>query len=845
MTSFFKKLSRGWERLMADDLPPAPVKIEEPKRVSYPNFNLTKHIERADLELAEPPPGVLPSGQKLAMDSAIQDNFAWANTWSYNGTGFPGFSYLAELTQIPEYRRPAEIIAKEMTRKWMKLISTGDSESEDKTKKLGQIEAELKRLDVQAAFRRVAEQDGYFGRSQIYLDFGDIDDRDELLTPLIVKKGKVGKNNPLKALRVIEPIWTYPNKYDSQDPMRPDYYKPQTWFVMGKEIHSSRLLTFVSRQLPDLLKPAYAFAGLSLSQMAKPYVDNWLRTRQSVSDAISNFSVMVLLTDLQTVMQSGGEELIARAEMFNQLRDNRALMIANKESEDLKNVSMPLGGLDHLQAQSQEHMAAVTGIPLVKLLGITPSGLNASSDGEIRAFYDWIEAQQEGLFTHHFTTILNIVQLSLFNEIDPEIGFKWEPLWSLDEVSLSNVVKTQADTDVELINAGVISPQEARVRLAAGEDSPYASLDLTEVIEPPAQPGMEGQDPNAGGMPGEEGEQEEEKPNNAVGFKKPDAETKQEPAGGGNLHLHVHGQDADFDESKHKRNHGKFAKMAGSGAENKSERKRPSEHLSESDQAIEQRLDKKIDDDFDGCVQEYSKIKDTKGGKVLNTDIARELSPDYLEDRTKSAAVHEPSSAFIKKLYAKKLKEKPKPGEIPLVMFTAGGTEAGKSTAIDNTPDLAKMADQAQIVYDTNMNKYESSKQKIQQALDAGKHVHIAMVVRDPEDALVNGALPRAERQRLAFGSGRTVPIHEHIKTHLGSMDVIKRLSSEYADNPNVTFDILDNSLGKGNQQVKNLEWLHSLDYPDVEGRVGSALEREYENGKVHPSIYRGFSGKT
>ncbi|AQH01672.1 hypothetical protein A9R05_23080 [Burkholderia sp. KK1] len=71
------------------------------------------------------------------------------------------------------------------------------------------------------------------------------------------------------------------------------------------------------------------------------------------------------------------------------------------------NVSAPLGSLDRLQAQSLEHMAAVTGIPLIVMLGITPSGLNATSEGELRTFYAWIEAQQEALFIAPLSRLLN------------------------------------------------------------------------------------------------------------------------------------------------------------------------------------------------------------------------------------------------------------------------------------------------------------------------------------------------------------------------------------------------------------------------------------------------------
>src|SRR3546814_15419473 len=43
--------------------------------------------------------------------------------------------------------------------------------------------------------------------------------------------------------------------------------------------------------------------------------------------------------------------------------------------------------------------------------------------------------------------------------------------------------------------------------------------------------------------------------------------------------------------------------------------------------------------DPDALAREYAAIEDTKGGTVLNTDLARELSPEYLANRTRSADV--------------------------------------------------------------------------------------------------------------------------------------------------------------------------------------------------------------
>ena len=432
-------------------------------------------------------PGVLPSGSKLAMDDGSSGLYQYGALQSIfaEGVGFMGFPELGALTQRIEYRRPAEVLAKEMTRAWIKLQATGE---EDKTDRIHELETEMKRLGVQEAFCKATEQDGFFGRSQIFIDMGDDYTSAELKTPLAESVYKVSPNKKIKNLTVIEPIWTYPNQYNATNPLAHDYFVPETWFAMGTEVHSSRFLTFTSRQVPDLLKPAYAFSGLSLTQILVPYVNNWLRTRQSVSDIIQSFSVFVLKTDMSGLLNAGaGVQEANRLQLFSTIKNNQGLMVLNKETEELANISVPLGSLDHLQAQAQEHMSAAVGIPLVILLGITPSGLNASSAGDLKVFYSWIAAQQQHLYTPLLSRLINFLQLSLWGEIDPHIGFKFEPLWALNEEEIVNTRKAEAETDVMLIQNGVIAPEEARNRLANQMSSAYHGLDVNAVPEMPEQ----------------------------------------------------------------------------------------------------------------------------------------------------------------------------------------------------------------------------------------------------------------------------------------------------------------------------------------------------------------------
>ena len=447
---------------------------------------------------AKHPKGIGQTGAGMAMDDAFSASVGWSGG-AYVDTGLPGeglhflgYPYLAELAQRPEYRRVSETIAMEMTRRWIRITAKGE---DDKSKRIAKISERLECLGARDVFRRAVEQDGFFGRAHVYIDLGTTDDSLELVTPIgdgrdAASKAKIGRGS-LKGLRTIEAVWCYPSGYNTTNPLADNWYKPTHWYVQGRQVHRSRLLTFVAHEVPDLLKPAYSFGGLSMSQVLKPSVDNWLKTRESVSDLISSFSVSGVKIDMASALTVGGnpDDFFRRIDLFTNLRDNRNTMVLNKAvgtdpAEEFFNVSTPLGTLDHLQAQAQEHIASAASMPLVKFLGITPSGLNASSEGEIRVWYDWIHAKQEDDFRPPLTKLIDIIQLSEFGDIDPDIGFAFEPLWSLDETAAAAVRKTDAETDAILCDASIILPEEARKRVASNQDTVYQGLDLSLDIAP-------------------------------------------------------------------------------------------------------------------------------------------------------------------------------------------------------------------------------------------------------------------------------------------------------------------------------------------------------------------------
>lgn len=435
--------------------------------------------------LPQMPPGVVPERVRLAMDEAQGPAFAYLNR-AFAGMGFVGYPFLSELTQRAEYRNVTERVAYEMTRKWIRLKSASDQDKSAEIKVLDQM---LKEFKVRDWFRQAAIHDGFFGRGQLYIKIkGARRTNRELASPLLESRFKISRGS-FQGLKAVEPIVTFPYDYNSTDPLADSYYAPRSWYVMGQQVHDTRLLTFTSHPVPDLLKPAYNFGGISMSQLVMETVENWISTRQNVNRMINGYSTSGIRTKMSDVLNGGdGTNLLDRADFFAQARDNFGLMLLDKENEEFFQFNAPISGLDKLQAQALEHISSASQLPLIILTGISPSGLNASSEGEIRVFYDLIHDRQEGIFRENLARVIRICQLSEFGTIDPDIIFDFEPLWQPDVEKLALIRKSDADAGVALISAGVISAEEHRSKMAKDPDSGYEGLDAddTPVLPDPA-----------------------------------------------------------------------------------------------------------------------------------------------------------------------------------------------------------------------------------------------------------------------------------------------------------------------------------------------------------------------
>lgn len=424
----------------------------------------------------------------MALDEAIRPSIGLLHhSISMMGNdAFPqflGYGYLTMLAQDGLIRAGVSMIAKEMTAKWITLQRQGDNHGGDET--IAVLTEEMKRFKLQSLFREVGENCGYFGGCLLYIDTGETGNK--LLEPLKLDPATLPIGT-IKRFKLVEPFNVTPGTYNSIDPLAENYYKPSTWWVLGTPVHSSRFLYFAQNRLPSLLLPTYNFFGIPLAQSVLDAVGHFTECREAEARLLTKFSMTVLKTDMSEVLSGGtGEHQARRVQYMVQNRTNDGVEVIDKEQEDIVNISTPLSGVTDIVRQSMEMVSAYFNEPVTKMWGISPAGMNATGESDMKNHYAHIGSQQEEIFRGSLERILRILQLNKFGEVDESISFKFNELSDDDEAVVATTQKVKAETDNIYLMAGAISAEEVRAKIAQDPQSGYNNIDPEEMPETPEE----------------------------------------------------------------------------------------------------------------------------------------------------------------------------------------------------------------------------------------------------------------------------------------------------------------------------------------------------------------------
>lgn len=143
----------------------------------------------------------------------------------------------------------------------------------------------------------------------------------------------------------------------------------------------------------------------------------------------------------------------------------RMFLIDDQESFEYKAAS--LAGYDKLLDIYPNRVAAVSGIPLTFLYGISPGGMNATGESDIRNYYDRVMAFI--VWLHVVPAVERVATLLMKAKHGPTGGVvpqSWEvkplPLWEQTEDEQAKTEKTHAEKDKIYIDAGVLERDEVR-----------------------------------------------------------------------------------------------------------------------------------------------------------------------------------------------------------------------------------------------------------------------------------------------------------------------------------------------------------------------------------------------
>jgi hypothetical protein len=225
---------------------------------------------------------------------------------------------------------------------------------------------------------------------------------------------------------------------------------------------------------------------------------------------------------------------------------------------------------------------------------------------------------------------------------------------------------------------------------------------------------------------------------------------------------------------------------------------------------------------------------------VVGTDLAREMFPEYaasLDSRLRFAgAVQRPASALADAAFDRIVSE----CNEGFGLFTGGGTGAGKTISIMRNGVAKAAFHGASVIFDGNFNSLKSSKSKLESVLGRQCRAVVVFVHRHPVAAYIKGVIPRALEQ------GRTVPIHAHLRMHRDAIATFLRVHKNFADNPNVSFIVLNNT---GHELESfpqiDIDYLKAVKYdsPELEAAIRKGLTNELEEQRISQALYDASCG--
>jgi phage-related protein (TIGR01555 family) len=254
--------------------------------------------------------------------------------------------------------------------------------------------------------------------------------------------------------------------------------------LSGVRWHHSRVIRFVGIQLPVWQAMQTEYWGESVIERMNDRIVAFDAATMGASNLVEKAHLRVLMIKgLRDTFQEGGhaEEILSRTfNTMRQLQSNEGLTVLDGE-DSYQPHSYSFGGLSDIILQFGQQISGATGIPLVRLFGQSPAGLNSTGESDLRMYYDHILSQQESRLREGMLLVLRVMYRSLFGQDAPDdFDFDFSPLWQTSEREKADISSVVTDTIIKAYDAGIIDQVTAMKELRQSSEATGIYSNITQ-----------------------------------------------------------------------------------------------------------------------------------------------------------------------------------------------------------------------------------------------------------------------------------------------------------------------------------------------------------------------------
>jgi len=265
------------------------------------------------------------------------------------------------------------------------------------------------------------------------------------------------------------------------DPTQPRYGLPILYpvkFSIGttyqdyQMVHYSRIIELHGDTLPDddgiSISAEQRFWGLSVLLRANSRLQTLGSSLGSIDQLLEEMGVgKFKFKDLAGLLssQEGKEALMRRVEVNDLTRSTFRSQYLDSE-EDFIREDMHFTGIPQILYILFMLLAADTGYPITRLFGISPAGMNATGESDMRNYYDGVRSAQT---SEVYPMILRIARIISGWKKIPEPYINFLPLQTMNEKEEAEKEKLKADKEKEeaetyklYMDMGVLEPYQVK-----------------------------------------------------------------------------------------------------------------------------------------------------------------------------------------------------------------------------------------------------------------------------------------------------------------------------------------------------------------------------------------------